>query len=71
VEGFSAYYKKHSNLYRRFGMSKNLSEKQRALAGLMRAQGDKAGASEMLQSSIHERPTNWKAWVRLLQLKVC
>lgn len=69
-QGFFKYYTKHTALYERAGMTRNLSEKYRGLAHWAVLSGDRDLARAALSRSVGLWMGNWKAWTRYLQFLV-
>lgn len=68
LEGFFRFYEKHTALYKRLGMVRNLSEKYRGLAYQANKTGNRNMAILALRRSITLWKTNVKAWIRYVQL---
>ena len=67
LEGYLRFYAKHTALYKRMGLTKDLSEKYRGLAYQANGQTDRELAGKALHCSIALWKGNWKAWVRYVQ----
>jgi glycosyltransferase involved in cell wall biosynthesis len=67
LQGFFQYYSKHALLYKRMGMTRNLSEKYRGLAQQARRVDDRELAKAALRCSVNFWKGNWKAWVQFAQ----
>lgn len=68
LEGFFRFYEKHTVLYKRLGMERNLSEKYRGLAYQANKTDNRNMVKLALRRSITHWKTNVKAWVRYVQL---
>lgn len=68
LEGFFRFYEKHTDLYKRLGMTRNLSEKYRGLAYQANKTDNRDIAILALRRSFTLWKTNVKAWIRYIQL---